>query len=147
MTLLSNTDIGLAVLHFSTGTFFAISGGRKLFVPEVHAKITGLFSRLGVGGKFVEWAVPAGEFLGGLGLFFGVLTSWAALGLIIIMVGAFFLNTLGEVRAKNPKGVLDWLAKCQCTAEGQLLTVLTVLAIAGAGAVSGDALIAEWRHS
>jgi uncharacterized membrane protein YphA (DoxX/SURF4 family) len=136
-------DLGLAALHIATGTFFTITGARKLFVPSVHAKVTGLFSKLGVGSKFVEWAVPGGEFLGGLGLLFGVLTQPAALGLLVIMAGAYKLSTWPEVKAKNPRG-FDLVAKCLCTAEGQLIVALITLALMGAGSFSGDALLAHW---
>lgn len=134
-----NLDAGLAVLHVATGLFFTISGARKTFNPVVHKKVTGLFVDRGV--PFAEWPVPLGEFFGGLGLLFGVLTQSAALGLILIMLGAFYLDTFKVVAAKNPTSKWDWVAKCLCTAEGQLIVVLTTLALTGAGAYSGDALI------
>jgi uncharacterized membrane protein YphA (DoxX/SURF4 family) len=140
--MLVNTDVGLAVLHIATGVFFTISGYRKSFVPMVHERVTLLFKKKNV--AFAEWPVPLGEFFGGLGLLFGVLTQAAAAGLILIMLGAFFLDTWEVVKAKRPANLLDWIAKCLCTPEGQLLVVLTTIVFTGAGAYSGDALIKSW---
>lgn len=138
-------DVGLLIAHVATGTFFTITGYRKLFNPEVHTRVTKMFKSKGVG--FAEWVVPSGEFLGGLGLTFGVLTQAAALGLIPIMIGAFVLDTWDGVKAKKPTSKADCLAKCLCTAEGQLLVILTTLVFTGAGFFSGDNLISTLLHN
>ncbi len=137
----TQVDAGLAVLHVATGAFFTITGYRKVFVPEVHARVTKLFKSKGA--PFAEWPVPLGEFFGGLGLLTGVLTQPAAAGLIIIMLGAFKLDTWDAVKAKHPANKCDLVAKCLCTAEGQLLVVLTTLLLTGGGLYSGDTLI-KW---
>lgn len=130
---MDSLDIGLGVLHVATGTFFTITGFRKLFVPRVHARVAGLFKKLGVGGRAVEWAVPAGEFAAGLGLLTGTLTPVAAGGALIITAGAYYLDTIHEVEAKNPSGICDWVAKALCTPEGQLLVILVSLIFTGPG--------------
>jgi len=126
-------DIGLGVLHVATGTFFTITGARKIFVPRVHARVAKLFKKLGVGGRFVEWAVPVGEFSAGLGILTGTLTPVAAAGALVITAGAYYLDTLPEVKAKVPSGVCDWVAKALCTPEGQLLVILSALIFTGSG--------------
>lgn len=130
---MSGVDIGLGILHVATGTFFTITGFRKLFIPRVHARVTELFKQLGVGTKAVEWAVPTGEFAAGLGILSGTLTSVAAAGALVITAGAYYLSTYPEVEAKHPSGVCDWVAKALCTPEGQLLVVLSALIFTGPG--------------
>ncbi len=97
--------------------------------------MSGLFKRLGVGGKFVEWAVPVGEFAGGLGLFFGVLVQPAAAGLLLIMSGAYLLDTWPSVRAKQgtEKSRSKLLSNALCNPEAQLIVILTALLFAGGG--------------
>lgn len=136
------TNLGLAVLHVATGTFFAVTGARKLFLPSVRQKVTGLFDRYNVP-KPAQYAVMAGEFLGGLGLFFGCLTQLAAVGLFIIMVGAYKLDTWPAVLAKQAGG-RDWsklVSNALCTPEAQLLVITAAIALLGGGAFSLDALI------
>lgn len=138
---MNNIDAGLAVLHVATGVFFTISGYRKTFNPETHAKVTGLFRKLGVGNRFVEWSVPLGEFLGGIGLIVGCLTQFAAAGLLLIICGAYCLDIWPEVKAKHPQGLCDYVSKCLCTPEGQLIVVLVTLILTGAGRYSFDGLM------
>lgn len=136
-------DAGLAVLHIATGLFFVTSGARKLFIPEVHAKVAGLFTKLGVGSKFVEWAVPAGEFFGGLGLLFGVLVQPAAAGLLLIMFGAYVLDTWPSVLAKQgpEKSRSQLLSNALCNPEAQLIIVLLALLFMGGGAYTLEAVL------
>jgi len=136
--VVSYPDAALAVLHVSTGLFFTTSGARKLFLSDVHKKVAGLFSHLGVGGKFVEWAVPTGEFLGGLGLFFGVLVQPAAAGLLLIMFGAYKLDTWPGVKAKQTASS-HWsqlVSNALCNPEAQLIFILIALLLAGGGRYS-----------
>ena len=112
------------------GVFFTATGWRKLFLPEVHTQVFGLFAKLRVPTP-AGWAVVVGEFAGGLGLVAGVLEWWAALGLIPIMLGAYLLDTLPGIRARRPADVSAWAAECTCNAEFLLLLILATLVIYG----------------
>jgi uncharacterized membrane protein YphA (DoxX/SURF4 family) len=158
----SALDVGLGVLHVATGVFFTVTGGRKLFKPDVHAKVSSLLASHHVPVP-LQWCVMGGEFLGGLGLLTGTLTHLAALGLVLIMAGAYAMDTWPSVVAKqagawtalavgNPLrvrqpmnwGQCDWSQLCSnalCTPEAQLLIIVTALAFTGAGAFSIDHLI------
>jgi putative oxidoreductase len=85
------TDLGLLLLRLMVGLVFVTSGYSHLKDPEARAKSIetskGFTVFLGVG-----------ELAGGLGVAFGVLTQLAAIGLILIMLGAiqkkiFFWHT------------------------------------------------------
>lgn len=139
----NGTALALTLLHVATGAFFTATGIRKTFDPDTHAKVTGLFRKLGVGNRFVEWAVPLGELAGGLGVLTGTLTRVAAAGLFLITAGAYYLDIFGEVKAKQPHGLCDWVSKCLCTPEAQLMLILAALMLSGAGPYSLDALL--WK--
>jgi len=135
-------DVSSLAIRAAVGLFFASSGYHKLFVPEVSAKVDGLFARLGVPPvqrRLVKW----GEFLGGLGLLAGVLAQPAALGLLIITTGAICLDCWQDVVAKKPRDAFDWVAKSIYLPETLLCLLLLVLLIQGPGLLSGSTLIAR----
>jgi uncharacterized membrane protein YphA (DoxX/SURF4 family) len=160
-------NAALAVLHIATGVFFTTTGTRKCFMPDVRAKVCGMFDRYGVP-KPAQFAVIVGELLGGLGLLFGCLTHAAAAGLLIILAGAYKLDTWPAVKTKQewktvtryypsstfylpgyyakhvvPASWSQLLSNALCTPEAQLFVILAAIALAGAGSFSIDALI--WR--
>ena len=65
------------------GVVFIASGWNHLKDPEARSKSIGL-------SKNVTILVGAAEIVGSLGVMFGVLTQLAALGLILIMLGAIY---------------------------------------------------------
>lgn len=109
------------------GVFFTTTGYRKLFIPAVRAQVFGLFEKLHVPMP-LRWSIIAGEFAGGLGLLTGILDWWAALGLIPIMLGAYFLDTLPGIRAKaNDPSMSWWISKCICNPEALILAILMAI--------------------
>lgn len=123
-------DYILLPAQLIVGLFFAVTGYRKLFNPAVHAQVFGLFARLRVPVP-ARWAVVLGEFLGGLGLLFGTLSWWAALGLVPIMLGAYVMDTLPGIRAKHPDGITGWVSKLICNPEALLLLFLFTFIVEG----------------
>lgn len=153
-----SADIGLAILHIATGAFFVITGARKTLMAPVRSGVFGLLASHGVPYR-ARWAVVLGELFGGLGLLFGFLTSVAAFGLVIIMAGAYLLDTLPAVKEKQTwrevehptwrtcfchKAPASWSKLCSnalCTPEAQLLIICATLVFTGAGAYSLDAIL------
>lgn len=157
-------NLGLLLLHVVTGVFFTVTGARKLFLADVHAKVSSLFASHGVPAP-LQWIVMSGEFLGGLGLLTGTLTHIAAAGLVVIMAGAYVMDTWPAVKAKQtwtrrrvyvsmlgmgaryytmrniPESRSKLWSNALCTPEAQLLIIVTTLALTGAGTFSLDALI------
>jgi len=75
------TDLGLLLLRVMAGVVFISSGWADLKDPEARSKSIGLSKGLTVWLGIAELAC-------GLGVAFGVLTQLAAIGLILIMLGA-----------------------------------------------------------
>ncbi len=75
------TDFGLLLLRLMVGVVFITSGWNHLKDPEARAKSIGTSKGFAI-------FLGAAEVLGSLGVIFGVLTQLAALGLILLMLGA-----------------------------------------------------------
>jgi putative oxidoreductase len=74
-------DLGFLLLRLMVGVVFINSGWSHLKDPEARGKSIGM-------SKGFTIFLGAAEVAGSLGVMFGVLTQWAALGLILIMMGA-----------------------------------------------------------
>jgi len=75
------TDVALLLLRVMIGTVFIASGWKHLKAPDARSKDIGMSKALTI-------FLGAAEVAGGLGVAFGVLTQVAALGLILLMLGA-----------------------------------------------------------
>jgi putative oxidoreductase len=80
-------DWGFLLLRIISAAVFFSSGTSHLKSPRERAKSLGLSVGFTV---FLGGA----EVLGALGILFGVLTQWAALGLILIMFGAIYMKAV-----------------------------------------------------
>ena len=130
-------NIGLTVLRAITGLIFVAHGGQKLFVFGLDG-VAAAFGQMGVPlaavvGPFIALL----EFFGGVALIGGLLTRLVAVGLASTMVGAILLVHLAG-GFFMPTGIEFTLS---------LLGSTILLALAGAGAYSVDAVIARRRGS
>jgi putative oxidoreductase len=75
------TDLSILLIRLMVGLVFASSGFGHLKNPEARAKSIGM-------SKGFTIFLGIGEVAGGLGVAAGVLTQLAAIGLILIMLGA-----------------------------------------------------------
>lgn len=75
------TDLGLLLLRLMVGIVFITSGWSHLSKAEERSKSIGM-------SKSFTIFVGVAEVAGSLGVIFGVLTQIAALGLILVMLGA-----------------------------------------------------------
>jgi len=75
------TDLGILLLRLMVGLVFVTSGYSHLKDPAERAKSIGI-------NKAFTIVLGIGEVSGGLGVAAGVLTQLAAIGLILIMLGA-----------------------------------------------------------
>jgi putative oxidoreductase len=75
------TDLGLLLLRLMVGLVFATSGWSHVTKSEERSKSIGM-------SKGFTLFLGAAELAGGLGVTFGVLTQLAAIGLILVMLGA-----------------------------------------------------------
>lgn len=74
-------DLGVLLLRLMVGVLVITSGWNHLKDPDARSKSIGM-------SKGFTIFLGAAEVLGSLGLIFGVLTQLAALGVILIMLGA-----------------------------------------------------------
>ena len=77
------TDLGLLLLRLMVAIVFISSGWSHVSKSEERSKSIGVSK----GGTIF---LGAAELAGGLGLTFGVLTQLAAIGLILVMLGAIY---------------------------------------------------------
>jgi putative oxidoreductase len=75
------TDAALLLLRLMVAVIFVTSGWNHLADPAGRAESIGMSKEFTI-------FLGAAELLGGLGVAFGVLTQWASLGLILLMLGA-----------------------------------------------------------
>ena len=75
------TDVALLLLRVMVGIVFISSGWKHLKDPEARSKDIGM-------SKGFTVFLGAAEVAGGLGVMLGILTQLAALGLILVMLGA-----------------------------------------------------------
>jgi putative oxidoreductase len=75
------TDLGFLLMRLMVGAVFMTSGWSDLRDPDARSKSIGM-------SKGFTIFLGASEVLGSLGVIAGVLTQWAALGLILIGLGA-----------------------------------------------------------
>ena len=84
MSIASNfTDLSLLLLRFTVALVFGVSGYNHLKSPVERAKSIGLPVPITI-------LIGAAEVAGAFALTIGFLAQWAALGLILIMLGAIY---------------------------------------------------------
>jgi putative oxidoreductase len=129
-------DVGLLILRIVVGLLFAGHGAQKLFGwfgGRGMAGHTGLMERLGMSPAPVwAWVNALAEFLGGLGLLFGLLTPLAAVGLLGSMIVAI-------VKVHGPKGV--WNTNGGFEFPLTLAAVAFVVGLTGPGFYSLDQIL------
>ena len=126
---------GIAVLRIVVGIVFISHGSQKLFTFGMHG-VAGSFTQMGIPLPAVSSAVVTlVEFLGGIGVAFGLFTRPLAVLLACDMLGAIFF-----VHFKNgffmPAGYEYALT---------LLAACITLVLAGGGSLAADSLIMNRR--
>jgi putative oxidoreductase len=136
-------DAALTLNRIALGLFFAISGYHKLFNAPRHAALTRTLQEDGVHAvPIMRWLLPGAEFSGGWALILGLLSVVAALGLLVICIGALALDAVKRIRAWQPIDRADWLGDLLYVPESLYSIGLSVVILAGPGSWSLDARIA-----
>jgi uncharacterized membrane protein YphA (DoxX/SURF4 family) len=131
-------------LRLSLGLFFMFSGYHKLFNDQRRKTLAATFKADGVPSKGLLLAIPMGEAFGGLGLLVGALTHVASVGLLLICLGACYLDGRKRVEEWKP---LDWADRIDdwlYLPEFLYIVMLLVLLAVGPGSVSVDAVL--WSY-
>ena len=96
------TSRAVALLRVTSGTLLLTHGLTKLLVfPS--AGTAGFFESIGFPG-ILAYPVMAGEIALGLALIVGFMTRWAALGALVIMIGAIIPHLSAGFSFSNPGG-------------------------------------------
>ena len=133
----SAADKALLLVRLAIGIPFIFHGAQLAFGAFSGPGLAG-FVKMGHMPLPVAVLVAYGEFLGGLGVLFGVLTRLASASILLIMLGAICLVHLPHGYSVSDQGI-----------EYPLTHVLLTLAllIAGPGAYSALTLIGRGRPS
>ncbi len=102
MTDTITTSRAIALLRVTSGTLLLTHGLTKLLV-FTPAGTAGFFESIGFPG-ILAYPVMAGEIALGLALIVGFMTRWAALGALVIMIGAIIPHLSAGFSFSNPGG-------------------------------------------
>ncbi len=127
------------------GLFFAISGYNKLFTPASQQQILDTLVKAGVPfPHFGAIFIPAVEFIGGILLVLGLLTSITAIVLFILLIVAIVTDGVHKIPANLAP--LDWLDYFLYLPEVIYEFILIWLIIFGSGCIGIDAWIrSRWK--
>lgn len=129
-------DLALLVVRLVIGVMFALSGYFKLTDPQRRQKMADSLKSGGIPPALAP-QFSAVELLGGLGVTFGLLTALAALGLLVIAVGALVTVIVPKAKGEG----IHKLENLLYAPETLLAAGLLVLVAIGAGRWSLDYLV------
>lgn len=135
------SDLFLALDRAALGSFFMSSGFHKFFSSARRAALKQTFIDDGLYSPAMMYVIPGGELLGGLALASGFLTIPAAIGLIVICLGACLTDGLKRIPAWKPIDGADWFADVLYLPEVLYIVMLSAVLFLGAGAFSLDAMV------
>lgn len=142
---LGGGDIAYTVARVATGLFFFLSGYHKLFNQGRHETLVKTLEADGVHEvAIIQWAIPSGEFLGGLALIVGFLTVPASIGLMALCVGACVLDGFKRIPEWKPLDLADWLDDVLYLPEAIYVCLLMIFTANGGGRWSVDWQVALW---
>lgn len=128
------SDFALLANRVALGTFFTLSGYHKLFNPARHKSLVSTLEASKVPLVNVnQWFVPGVEFLGGLSLISGILSPFAALGLITICLVACATDGMKRIAAWSPIDRGDYLDDVLYLPEVLYCVGLALVVTFGAG--------------
>jgi putative oxidoreductase len=118
------TDASLLLLRLMVGIVFIASGWSHLSNPSQRSKDIGM-------SKGFTAFLGAAELAGGLGVTFGILTQLAAIGLILVMLGAIQKKVfVWRIGFWGPSGTNGW------SYETMLIVMNLVILTTGGGNLS-----------
>jgi uncharacterized membrane protein YphA (DoxX/SURF4 family) len=145
VTGLSAPNLAITLLRLSMGVFFVFSGYHKLFNKQRHAVIAQTMAADRIpDARFNSWFVPGVEFLGGLALFFGFLTSLAAFGLVCVCCVATLVDGLKRIPAWSPIDKADYADDVLYLPEVLYSIILLAIIFTGPGPYSLDDIILRY---
>ncbi len=134
-------DVGTGLMRAAIGTFFAISGYRKLFDAEGHARLLRVLTKDGIPyPAFMVWWVAGWEFVGGAALAAGFLSAFMATVLLIICIVACTTDAAKKIQPVSEIGVARLYNSYLYLPEVLYCLVLIVIILGGPGVIALDHL-------
>ena len=144
-TGLGSPELALAINRVAVGLFFLLSGYHKLFDAQRRAALVVTLRSAGFSHVSVlRWLLPCAEFSGGLAVAIGLLSVPAALGLLIISIGATIADGIKRIANWKPIDKADFLDDILYLPEVLYALLLLSVILAGPGPYSLDALLAGY---
>lgn len=121
----AHTYYWLDFLRMSLGAFLIWKGISFITNSDYYQQLIEPLKNMG-GGMIIIHYVTAAHIMGGIMIVFGLLTRWSIMAQIPILIGAFFINFIGEMNYGN------------LTASFLLLMVCVFFLFYGSGKHSAD---------
>lgn len=130
-------QLSIVLARVALGVFFAISGGKKLFVASRTCQMYETLAGAGIPlPHSTTYFVSSVEFIGGCLLVIGLLSSLCSAALIIDMTVAIITVRLATIRSGI--SLLDWLDDFLFLPETMYIIILIWLICSGPGRFSVD---------
>jgi putative oxidoreductase len=110
----AHTYLSVDLLRMALGIFLFIKG--IIFITNIQYLVE-LISPIdafdgGMYGMFIVHYIASAHFLGGILIFFGLLTRWSLIAQLPILLGAVVINFMGEMHSENLLQALIVLGLC-----------------------------------
>jgi putative oxidoreductase len=130
-------QFSILLARVSLGLFFAISGGKKLFVASRTHQMYETLVGAGIPfPHFMTYLLSSVEFVGGCLLAIGLFSSLCSAALVIQMIVAIITVRLASISAGT--SFLDWLDDFLYLPETMYIIILIWLICSGPGRLSAD---------
>lgn len=95
-----HTYLPIDLLRMALGVFLFLKGIDFMAHSEMLAQLFTPFQNMAGGMMVIHYVAPA-HFIGGILIFFGLLTRWAVVAQLPILIGAVAINFIGEMSTSN----------------------------------------------
>ena len=92
--------VPLDLLRIALGVFLIFKGISFMSDSQILEDLFNPVQNMGGGMIMVHYVVPA-HFVGGILIAFGLLTRWAIIAQLPVLIGAILINFVGEMNASN----------------------------------------------
>lgn len=96
----ANTNYGLDTLRIALGIFLIYKGATFITQSRAFEDIIAPISNF-MGGMLTFHYIAAAHIMGGVMIVFGLLTRWAIIAQLPILLGAILINFMGEMHPNN----------------------------------------------
>jgi len=97
----AHTYFSVDLLRMALGIFLFIKGIHFITNIQYLVDLIAPYDKNWGGGMFIVHYVASAHFIGGILIFFGLLTRWAIIAQLPILLGAIVINFMGEMHSEN----------------------------------------------